>query len=273
MNKPSAQLPSLPTSLEALRASFAQARPPSAPVRMPPPSGRAPSQPRRISMESLAIGLPPAPRPVVTPTRPSVPYQQPSFPKERAQIRGSERVSHLTKLLPPSQVNISTYVDLGAGNAEITAEIARVYSVETAYAVDVYPERNFKQPTPTSRILYRQIENNMIDLPSESVDLVTAFVLIHHVENFGALLKEIYRILKPGGWFFIREHDVTSPELAKFLDEYHLKFGHGQTIGKTYYWSRADLDRFIKSYGFKHISDSNYTVRNPQAIYHTLYRK
>jgi hypothetical protein len=78
MNKPSniAQLPSLPMSLEALQASFAQAKlPPTTPARLPPPSRRVnfPPQPKRIFMKSLEIGLPSAPRP----TRPSTSYQQP----------------------------------------------------------------------------------------------------------------------------------------------------------------------------------------------------
>lgn len=40
-----------------------------------------------------------------------------------------------------------------------------------------------------------------IPLPSESVDVVTAFQFIEHIQNRPAFIKDVYRVLKPGGVF------------------------------------------------------------------------
>ncbi|HKE94616.1 MAG TPA: class I SAM-dependent methyltransferase [Povalibacter sp.] len=44
-----------------------------------------------------------------------------------------------------------------------------------------------------------------IDLPTHSVDLVTAMSVLHHIPNVSYVLGELYRCLKPGGMALIRE--------------------------------------------------------------------
>jgi len=59
-----------------------------------------------------------------------------------------------------------------------------------------------------------QVRANRFDsLQDESVDLVTCLMSIHHFEDFDLMLKEIKRVLKPGGFLFVREHDVARHDL------------------------------------------------------------
>ena len=41
-----------------------------------------------------------------------------------------------------------------------------------------------------------------IPLPSESVDVMFTLNAMDHVVNFGVMLKEIVRVLRPGGYFY-----------------------------------------------------------------------
>lgn len=52
-----------------------------------------------------------------------------------------------------------------------------------------------------------------IPFPDASMDLVTAVCVYHHVpvEERAALTLEITRVLKPGGWFAIIEHNPYNP--------------------------------------------------------------
>ena len=61
-----------------------------------------------------------------------------------------------------------------------------------------------------SKVEYLEIETFkcLIGLPDCSVDLVTCIMSMHHFRDFNQMLKEISRVLKPGGYLFIREHDV-----------------------------------------------------------------
>lgn len=47
--------------------------------------------------------------------------------------------------------------------------------------------------------------DNIIDLETDSQDIVCAFACLHHIANINDLLIEIRRILKPNGAFFLRE--------------------------------------------------------------------
>lgn len=48
-----------------------------------------------------------------------------------------------------------------------------------------------------------------IDLEDESVDLVVAFGCLHHVANVEFVIKELARVLKPGGWMTVREPIIS----------------------------------------------------------------
>lgn len=50
------------------------------------------------------------------------------------------------------------------------------------------------------------------EIPDESVELVTLYIGIHHFDETGQnnFLKEVSRILKPGGVFILRDHNGTS---------------------------------------------------------------
>ncbi|OQW49287.1 MAG: hypothetical protein A4S09_12285 [Proteobacteria bacterium SG_bin7] len=49
-------------------------------------------------------------------------------------------------------------------------------------------------------------------IPNESVDLVTMYIGLHHIplEKLRTFVSSIYRILRPGGKFILRDHDATS---------------------------------------------------------------
>ena len=42
---------------------------------------------------------------------------------------------------------------------------------------------------------------------SESFDLVVALMSLHHIPKVSAMVKDIKRVLKPGGRLVYREHD------------------------------------------------------------------
>jgi SAM-dependent methyltransferase len=64
-----------------------------------------------------------------------------------------------------------------------------------------------------------------ITIPSNSVDLVTISMGLHHIpqDKLPVLLQLVHRILRPGGIFIFREHD-SRPELLPILDLAHSVF-------------------------------------------------
>ncbi|MDX1374708.1 MAG: FAD-binding protein [Burkholderiales bacterium] len=67
------------------------------------------------------------------------------------------------------------------------------------------------------------------DVAAASVDLVSCYIGLHHVapDALEAFLASIRRILRPGGVFVLRDHDVTTPAMNAFVSLAHTVFNAG----------------------------------------------
>ena len=77
-----------------------------------------------------------------------------------------------------------------------------------------------------------------------SVDLVTCYVGLHHMtaERLEPFLASVARILRPGGVFIVRDHDVGSDDMRALVSLAHTVFNAG--LGETWETNRAELRFF-----------------------------
>jgi SAM-dependent methyltransferase len=70
------------------------------------------------------------------------------------------------------------------------------------------------------------------EIPAGSLDLITCHIGLHHCppELLDGYIKSIHRILRKGGKFIIRDHDVKTPEMATFVSLVHSVFNLGLGI-------------------------------------------
>ena len=66
-------------------------------------------------------------------------------------------------------------------------------------------------------------------LDEHSADLVTCYIGLHHAppERLEAFVRSIARVLRPGGVFVLRDHDVTTPDMDAFVALAHIVFNAG----------------------------------------------
>jgi FAD/FMN-containing dehydrogenase len=83
------------------------------------------------------------------------------------------------------------------------------------------------------------------EIPSESVDLVSCYIGLHHIapEALGAFMTSICRVLRPGGIFILRDHDVTTAEMATFVSLAHTVFNAG--LGVPWEVNQQELRYFV----------------------------
>jgi SAM-dependent methyltransferase len=81
-------------------------------------------------------------------------------------------------------------------------------------------------------------------ITNASLDVVTCFIGLHHcpVAKLDDFIKSINRILKPGGSFVIRDHDVKTPEMAIFVSLVHTVFNVG--LNETWEFETKDFKNF-----------------------------
>lgn len=61
------------------------------------------------------------------------------------------------------------------------------------------------------------------DIPDNSVDLILCFIGLHHIplEKIDNFISSIYRILRPGGVFLLRDHDCHNAEIESIIFTAH----------------------------------------------------
>jgi hypothetical protein len=65
-----------------------------------------------------------------------------------------------------------------------------------------------------------------------SIDVVTSFIGLHHSppELLDSFTRSIYRILRPGGMFLVRDHDAGTAQMQTFVSLVHTVFNAGLDV-------------------------------------------
>lgn len=105
---------------------------------------------------------------------------------------------------------------------------------------------------------YQPISPNQI--ADESTDLITCHIGLHHcpLELLDGYIKSLHRILRKGGMFIMRDHDVKTPEMATFVSLVHTVFNLGlnvswETDNSEFicFKSIDEWSKLISNYGFR----------------------
>jgi SAM-dependent methyltransferase len=81
-------------------------------------------------------------------------------------------------------------------------------------------------------------------ISNDSLDLVTCYIGLHHCpeEKLHTFMQSVNRILRPGGSFVIRDHNVETPEMATFVSLVHTVFNVG--LNEPYEFEAKDFKNF-----------------------------
>jgi FAD/FMN-containing dehydrogenase/SAM-dependent methyltransferase len=81
-------------------------------------------------------------------------------------------------------------------------------------------------------------------IPDASLDLVACYIGLHHMTEarLKPFLASIRRVLRPGGRFIVRDHDVTDENMRALVSLAHTVFNAG--LGETWETNRAELRYF-----------------------------
>lgn len=97
-------------------------------------------------------------------------------------------------------------LDIGSGGGQLLRLIAARYSL-TPHACDFI---DGLMETPDQKVDLVDLNRDALPYPDNHFGLVTCIETIEHLENFRSLLREIYRVLKPGGMTVISTPNVLN---------------------------------------------------------------
>jgi SAM-dependent methyltransferase len=146
------------------------------------------------------------------------------------------------------------YIEIGTTGRYISALRRDVVFSGPVYLVNAFPPNN-SPVEMMERGGVRKIGsylplNDYAPLPPDvisdaSVDAVSCYVGLHHMTpvTLNTFLASIARVLRLGGLFILRDHDVDSPEMFRFVGLIHTIFNAG--TGATWEQNRDELRYFV----------------------------
>ena len=74
---------------------------------------------------------------------------------------------------------------------------------------------------------YQPLESS--DIADASLELVTCYIGLHHISlnNIEPFIQSIVRLIKPGGYFVLRDHDCTCDDMKRVCSLIHTVFNIG----------------------------------------------
>lgn len=133
--------------------------------------------------------------------------------------------------------------DIGAGTGFITEGLIqkglRVIAVDRSEEMLKQMKNKFGA---NIKIEYRQGEAECLPIETHSVDYAMANMYLHHVEEPLLAIKEMVRILKPGGKIVITD-----------LDEHNIDFLKTEHHDRWMGFKRIDVSSWFRSVGLKNV--------------------
>ncbi len=157
------------------------------------------------------------------------------------------------------------YLDIGCGTGAKAKKLGTDIGLDLSkiYGVDV------KQWSVLTEELRKSLDINFefidtsgkLPYPDGKFGLVTIFMVLHHVTELKVLISEIHRILKPGGFLMIREHDCRDKIDYMMVDIEHMLYDYIKIPGydpakyelesKMRYLSADEWTTVFENSGFK----------------------
>jgi phosphoethanolamine N-methyltransferase len=144
--------------------------------------------------------------------------------------------AEVARVLDGSDLRGRRVLDIGCGAGGITVSLARDYRAAEVVGIDVEgpvcetARKHVREAGLQDRVHIRQVEPGPLPFPDASFDVVFSKEAIVHIPDKEALARDVFRVLRPGGWFigsdWLISHDgAPSPEMAEYIAAEALDFG------------------------------------------------
>tara|TARA_B100000787_G_C16191297_1_gene297678 strand:- start:523 stop:1527 length:1005 start_codon:yes stop_codon:yes gene_type:complete len=209
--------------------------------------------------------------------------RNPSSTKQKNKQLDLSRLAEKTLYIIRSAVGRNaTYMDIGAGDGIKTAGIRDAFGIkssdttclETGDTVfDVIKEKDNKICT------LRRYNGRNLPYSSGSLGVASCLQVLHHVGHADALIKEIARVLIPGGIFILQDHDVISNDkkLPDFLRAIHFIYAslNDEDVSRlkpSKYRSASIYDAWCERHGLERVQRITKKYSSTRTFY-AIYRK
>jgi SAM-dependent methyltransferase len=150
-----------------------------------------------------------------------------------------------------------TLLDLGCADLRYTLEVSERLGAEKVITVDL-EDKVLPEDATTEIDFIKHDLNKPFPLDDESVDVVSANQILEHLWNTHNFFKELYRVLRPGGYAVISTPNLSSLHSLTFilLGQQPPILHHADVqVGNFLRGTRVDMPHHIRAYNIPAMSD------------------
>ncbi|HBM45781.1 MAG: SAM-dependent methyltransferase [Parcubacteria group bacterium GW2011_GWF2_38_76] len=188
-------------------------------------------------------------------------------------------------------------LEVGAGCGFFSAVFAKEATVKKVYALEIV-ENIVKELMPkvvesvagknSNKVVGCVGEFNNIELPNNSVDFVFDFYSLHHSNNLEKTFRELFRVLKPGGFVLCfdkaRSNSLSREQLDGLLDkeyprEAKINMGidpsaiHTRRMNGEYEYRLKDWEKAFLDSGFNNFYHYHLARMGSGGVFSRIYKK
>jgi SAM-dependent methyltransferase len=94
---------------------------------------------------------------------------------------------------------------------------------ENTYCTDIETWGPYKNKTKI-KYQFKPIINGKLNYENNTFDICTCILSLHHIDDLNNFIKEINRIIKPGGYFLLIDHSVYNDYDRLFINIQHMLY-------------------------------------------------
>ncbi len=145
-------------------------------------------------------------------------------------------------------------LDIGCWDGYLLERIREAGLYQELYGVDIVPESVETVRSKGFQAEVVDLNRDPLPFPDEYFDGVTMLAVLEHVFDPYAVIREVHRVLRPGG-----ELVIDVPNVASLTNRLRILFGRlpvtstdtGWDGGHLHYFTKHALDRFLARQGFE----------------------
>jgi ubiquinone/menaquinone biosynthesis C-methylase UbiE len=165
--------------------------------------------------------------------------------------------------IPSFKINSTVYLDIGCGDGVKTLKIANALNInkEQINGTDIDHWGPYQEDKKLLPFKFKYILNDgKLDYENDSIDIITCILTLHHIENFDFIVSEIYRVLKPNGYFILVEHDNYTNVDQLILEIQHNLYSY---IYDNYedFISNPTFNNFLNNKEFEYILTQKFNFK------------
>jgi len=119
------------------------------------------------------------------------------------------------------------YLDICCGTGKKTGLFSKFMELkkENTYCTDIDTWGPYKNKSKSKLpFQFKYIIDGKLDYTDNTFDICTCILSLHHVTQLDDFINEIYRIIKPGGYFLLIEHNVMTDYDRIFINLQHILY-------------------------------------------------